>query len=299
MKIRFFILPVIILILILVQPACEKDNNDKITDPKLNYRPTQRTSKMNGEYWDRKTFTYESDRLIIVEDYDIEFGNSELNEKLMFEYPDEITIVQMDYDMTQDPPESDFKSVYTVNEDRITEILDYYKGLFTDEWELLAKSVFTYISDQLTEEKNYWYEVSKWEINKRKTYNYENNKVTEVKEYYFNDTGTEELMWEYKLEYEGDKISQILTYYKTNPMYKRIPEYEGDRIISAITYMWTSGTWESYYKNEYEYDDNGNCIWEKEFYFETNEEYIDEITYEKGKSNYYLLMEWPGSERYY
>ena len=72
-----------------------------------------------------------------------------------------------------------------------------------------------------------------------------------------------------------------------------------EMVISATTFSWASGSWESYYKSEYDYDENGNCVWEKEFYFETSEEYIIEVTYEKGKSNYSLLMERPGSVSIY
>jgi hypothetical protein len=297
-KNRFFILLIGMFIFTLFLPRCEKDNDDN-TDAKLNYRPTQRTSKMNGEYYNRETFNYESDRLIFYEHYDIEFGNSEFSDKYIYEYPDENTIIREDYDMTEIPPDSTRKWIYTVDEDRITEIICYLKGLFTDEWELSSRSVFTYLGDQVTEEKNYWYVEGEWKIYSKKTYNYEDNKITERITYKYDDLGVEEVEWDSEFEYEGDKLTQTLSNYKGSPAYKRIPEYDGKMVISATTFSWESGTWGSYYKSEYEYDENGNCNWEKEFYFETSEEYIIKITFEEGKSNYSLLMEWPGSVRIY
>jgi hypothetical protein len=298
MKNRPDILLIGVFIIISIIPACEKDDDDNNSET-LNYRPTQITYKMNGEYTGKETFTFESDKLKIHQEYDIEFGITELDKKNLFEYQGENTIIKDIFDMTADPPDNDFRYEYKIIEDKISEIIVYMKGLFTDEWELLARNLFTYSGNLVSEEKDYWYEEDTWKIYSRKTYDYQDKKVIDAKTFNYDDQGVEEPRWDADFEYDGSKLKQVITTYQGITAYKYIPEYDGDRMISSTTYGWESGSWISWYKDEYEYDAKGNCTRVKEYFFETGEEYLTETTYEEGKSNYSLLIEWPGSVRMY
>jgi len=258
MKKLVFKLSLFGLAMLLVTPACNKDEDGAL---QFTHRIVSEKEYYNNQVDYETTYEYTNNKLTAIR----EVGDDAYT--ILISYPDANTIAATGADFGT--------ATLKLTNNLVTEVL-----MGTDE-----KTLLSYNSDGLvTSVKEYEFDVS-WILEYESTYTYSSGKLVLISEIEYGSEGNYED--KYTFSYNGAEINEQIGSYKDGNTwiddYKMVYLYTNGKITKITYYYKNSTTWAEDGYEEFTYDSFGNLtasIWGGETAYRT--EYI----YEKGNGNF-------------
>jgi len=237
----------------------------------------------------------------------------EEEEKLILSYNNELLIEIIEYEKENGTWEEEYKSEINYQGDWVN-IIDFEKegGIWVEDqdWNMRLKivngrieiaestsdsnvyeTVYNYSGDKLISIQEFYDGVNEYKME----FSYNGDNPQEVIEYHFQEENWIAVM---KIEYnysEG-QLTQVISSYFNNESWqvseKQEYIYSSDRVVKIDEYYWMNNNWENFGRStNFEYNNEGLLVSEREIYSEGGNSRLQEYLYEEGRGNLKLFME--------
>jgi len=233
--------------------------------------------------------------------------------KLILSYNNELLIEIIEYEKENGTWEEEYKSELNYEGDWVN-IRDFEKegGIWVEDqdWNMRVKivngrieiqestydsdvhqTVFNYTGDKLISIQEFYDGVNEYKLE----FSYNDVDLQEVIEYYYQE-GNWMAVMKFQFSYSEGQLTQSISSYFNNDTWQVSEKYEYfysvDKLVKIDEYYWINNSWENYGRStNFEYNDEGLLVSEREMYSEGGNSRLQKYLYEEGRGNLKLFME--------
>lgn len=275
----------ILLAILFLFSTCKKDEQE------TKYRVIATKDYTNAIVDNTSQVFYQGEKISLISGYSEGYRGDSV--KIEYNYPDNVSIMAIEYEKYQDVWSKVNKTEYKFQDEHVTQYIlyEYEEGSAVP----FLKITMQYDGSNLLEEYWYTYDSGTWTAVYKMTFSYDGDKVIQSL-ISTNWTGSWELFAKEEVTYSGDNIATVteLDYYENayHNTYKYEFLNENDLVKKIDMYSFESNAWIIDESISYEYDANRNLVSETDNY--SDDIYKREYTYEEGKGNLSQVYFFPG-----